>query len=124
MSLVASVLVGVLFASGTYLILRKDVLRVVWGIALISQAANVTVLTVGGLDAARAPIVGDGGGTLMDPLVQALILTAVVIGLGATAFTLLLVYRVYEENDSVNVDNISGRDDLYGITGGDGGSKE
>lgn len=118
MSLVLPILIGVLFAVGTYLVLRPDLLRVVWGLVLYSQAANLTVLTVGGIGAAQAPIV-DGSGPYMDPLVQALVLTAIVIGLGVTAFALLLTYRVYEENASLNAENVSGQDDLFGLTWGD-----
>lgn len=119
MSLVASLLIGVLFAAGTYLVLRRDLVRVVWGIALISQGSNLTIITMGGLAPARAPILAGHAGPRMDPLVQALILTAVVIGLGVTAFALILVYRVYQENESVNAANVAGWADLYGLRGGD-----
>ncbi|MDY7081892.1 MAG: NADH-quinone oxidoreductase subunit K, partial [Halobacteria archaeon] len=99
--------VGVLFASGTYLVLQRDIVRVVWGIILMSQAANVYLVTMGGLRGI-APIVGGeeagagaGTGTYTDPLVQALVLTAIVIGFGVTAFSLVLVYRLYEEHGSI-----------------------
>lgn len=122
MSVVAAGLIAVLFAAGTYLVLRRDLVRVVWGLALFGQGANLTVITMGGLTARAAPIVGHGHGQHMDPLVQALILTAVVIGLGTTAFALVLTYRVYEENQSLSADHVSGQDELYGIrrSGGDG----
>lgn len=116
MSATMALLIGVLFACGTYLVLRRDLLRVVWGLVLFGQAANLTVLTVGGIGPARAPILdGVAGVARMDPLVQALILTAVVIGLGTTVFALLLLYRVYEENQSLVADEVSGWADLYGV---------
>jgi multicomponent Na+:H+ antiporter subunit C len=100
---------GTLFAVGTFLILRRDVVRVVWGVAIVSQAANVYLVTMGGVEG-PAPIgkfgkefpaaLPPGGPT--DPLVQALVLTAIVIGFGTTAFALVLTYRVYEEHGTID----------------------
>ena len=95
---------GTLFALGTFLVLRRDVVRVVWGVVIVSQAANVYLVTMGGFGG-RAPI-GNfvGGGTLpTDPVVQALVLTAIVIGFGTTALALVLTYRVYEEHGTIDV---------------------
>jgi len=101
---------GALFALGTFLVLRRDVVRVVWGVAIISQAANVYLVTVGGL-AGDAPILsGHGGaeGATTDPLVQALVLTAIVIGFGTTALALALTYRVYQEHGTIDTYEIGG----------------
>jgi multicomponent Na+:H+ antiporter subunit C len=97
---VLAAVLGTLFAIGTFLVLRKDVVRVVWGITIISQAANVYLITMGGLSG-LAPIVGRDGSTT-DPLVQALVLTAIVIGFGTTALVLVLTYRVYEEHGTID----------------------
>jgi multicomponent Na+:H+ antiporter subunit C len=102
----ASVL-GILFALGTYLVLRRDVVRVVWGVTIISQSANVYLVTMGGLEG--GPPVGGhggGGGLVTDPLVQALVLTAIVIGFGTTALALVLTYRVYEEHGTIDTREI------------------
>ncbi|ESP89410.1 sodium:proton antiporter [Candidatus Halobonum tyrrellensis] len=96
---------GVLFTLGTYLVLRRDVVRVVWGVTIISQSANVYLVTMGGL-AGVAPIGRfgeEGAATPTDPLVQALVLTAIVIGFGTTALALVLTYRVYEEHGTIDV---------------------
>ncbi|MFB6097365.1 MAG: sodium:proton antiporter [Haloferacaceae archaeon] len=98
---VLAAVLGTLFAIGTFLVLRKDVVRVVWGITIISQAANVYLITMGGLSG-LAPIVGHDGGPTTDPLVQALVLTAIVIGFGTTALVLVLTYRVYEEHGTID----------------------
>ncbi|MEZ3115376.1 sodium:proton antiporter [Halobaculum sp. MBLA0147] len=106
--LLAGVL-GLLFALGTFLVLRRDVVRVVWGVAIVSQAANVYLVTMGGL-VGPAPI-GDFRGELgppTDPLVQALVLTAIVIGFGTTALALVLTYRVYEEHGTIDVYDLGG----------------
>ena len=101
---------GTLFAVGTFLLLRRDVVRVVWGVAIISQAANVYLVTMGGLGGV-APV-GDfregAAGAPSDPLVQALVLTAIVIGFGTTALALVLTYRLYEEHGTVNVYELGG----------------
>lgn len=95
---------GLLFAVGTFLVLRRDVVRVVWGVSILSQAANVYLVTMGGLSGS-APIVGHGasGAGVTDPLVQALVLTAIVIGFGTTAFALALTYRVYQTRGSIDL---------------------
>lgn len=102
--IVLATVLGLLFAVGTFLILRRDVVRVVWGVTIMSQAANVYLVTMGGLSGS-APIVehGGGNGTVTDPLVQALVLTAIVIGFGTTAFALVLTYRVYETRGNIDL---------------------
>ena len=103
---VLALVLGTLFALGTFLVLRRDVVRVVWGVTIISQSANVYLVTMGGLGGS-VPVLGHGGhgggaGTT-DPLVQALVLTAIVIGFGTTAFALVLTYRVYEEHGTIDL---------------------
>jgi multicomponent Na+:H+ antiporter subunit C len=106
-----AVVLGTMFALGTFLLLRRDVVRVVWGVAIIGQAANVYLVTMGGL-VGKAPLISrahHGGETAYtDPLVQALVLTAIVIGFGTTAFALVLTYRVYEENGTIDTRELGG----------------
>ena len=105
-----AVALGTLFAVGTYLVLRRDVVRVVWGLAVMGQAANVYLVTMGGPSPTEVvPVLPHGGepaGTVTDPLVQALVLTAIVIGFGTTAFALVLTYRVYEEHGTIDLDDL------------------
>ena len=97
---------GLLFALGTFLVLRRDIVRVVWGVTIISQAANLYLVTMGGLSG-TVPILGHGPpenpATVTDPLVQALVLTAIVISFGTTAFALVLTYRIYEEHGTIDL---------------------
>lgn len=107
---VIAVVLGVLFGVGTYLVLRRDVVRIVWGVTIVGQAANVYLVTMGGLGGS-APVLTDGhagAGPVTDPLVQALVLTAIVIGLGTTAFLLVLTYRLYEEHGTLDADELAG----------------
>lgn len=109
----ASVL-GILFAAGTFLVLRRDLLRVVWGMTILSQAANVYLVTIGGIvepSADSVPVLAGHGEHVphtTDPLVQALVLTAIVISFAMTAFALVLTYRVYQEHHTLDLTTLGG----------------
>lgn len=95
MTVLLAAVIAVLFGSGVFLMLKTDLLRVVVGMVLISHAANLTLMS-SGLGRGRAPIYPlPAGETISDPLVQALTLTAIVIGFAVTALLLGLAYRVY-----------------------------
>lgn len=82
-----------LFGIGAFLLLKRDLIRVVAGIMLISQCAVVTIIG-SSLSRGRAPIAVQPGQPVSDPLPQALALTALVIGLATVALLLALVHRV------------------------------
>jgi multicomponent Na+:H+ antiporter subunit C len=97
--------------------------RVVWGVAIMSQAANVYLVTMGGVDPGDvAPIVYEGTTGVTDPLVQALVLTAIVISFGTTAFALALTMRVYQEHGTIEMDEVgrSGREGVGQVGPADG----
>ena len=101
---------GLLFAGGTYLLLRRDAVRVVIGSLILSQTSNIYLMAMGG-SKGEVPILkhhGGGHSTITDPVPQALVLTAIVIGFATTAFTLSLTYRFYEENKEVDLDSLRG----------------
>ncbi len=95
------VLVGVivvLVTAGVYLLLERSLTRVIIGIVLIGNGVNVLFLVAGG-QAGGAPIVGTTPVEEMsDPLPQAMVLTAIVITLGMTAFLLAMAYRSWQLN--------------------------
>lgn len=93
------ILAGVLVTVATYLILSKGVLRVILGTAILSHAAHLLLMTMGGLKRGGVPVIGDGNGIYTDALPQALILTSIVISFAVTAFLLVLAYRTYQENE-------------------------
>lgn len=84
---------AVLFGCGAYLLLKRDLVRMVAGIMLISQCALVTIIGAS-LTRGRAAIDAQPGDAVSDPLPQALALTALVIGLATVALLLALVHRV------------------------------
>jgi multicomponent Na+:H+ antiporter subunit C len=109
MTLAVAATIGALFAFGTFLLLRDDLVKVIWGLSIITQAANVYLIAMGGIQKGTFELVpilashGEEAPATADPLVQALVLTAIVISFGTTAFALVLSYRAYQENGSMNV---------------------
>ena len=106
MTVLLAITAGVLFAAGTYLLLQKMLSRIIVGLGLIAHGANLILLGSGGRPGA-APIVGEDGvtGPVSDPLEQALVLTAIVITFGITAFLLALAYRSWTEQGSDEVED-------------------
>ena len=95
--LVPLVLIGGLTSAGVYLLLERNLTRMLLGLLLIGNAVNLLILTVGG-PSGNPPIRGrtsDGATTTADPLAQGMILTAIVITMGIAAFVLALTYRSY-----------------------------
>ncbi len=106
MTLLVAAAVGVLFGSGAYLLLKPDLLRVVVGIALIANAANLAVMA-SGLARGRSPILPLEDEQVSDPLVQAMTVTAIVISFAVTALLLSLAYRIYVSLRTVDLDELS-----------------
>ena len=83
--------VGVLVAAGVYLILQRDMMRIVIGFGLISHGINLTVLATGVLDRRQAPLLQYTGiAAAADPLPQSFVLTAIVISMAVSVFMLVL----------------------------------
>ena len=107
MELWLTLAIGMLFGTGTYLVLRRSLLKVVIGFSLISHGTNLLLLTTGKLKCGAVPILVEGyEGTYTDPLPQALILTAIVISFAVTAFMLALVYRTYQALGTDDLDRL------------------
>ena len=102
MSMMLALVVAVLFGVGTFLLLQRTLTRVIFGLVVMGHGANLLLQLAGGR-AGRPPVVGDdggaqivsqaGGGGFVDPLPQALALTAIVISFGVTAYLLAMAYR-------------------------------
>lgn len=105
MQVVLAFLIGGLYTVAIYLMLRQTIARVILGLALLTNATNLLIFTVGGLTRAEPPIVPNGRsqptGPFADPVPQSLILTAIVIGFGVLAFMMVLAFRT---NQIVSVD--------------------
>jgi multicomponent Na+:H+ antiporter subunit C len=98
-NLVLALLVGILLTTGTYLLLRRDAVKLVLGLTLLSYGVNFVLFSTGRLSRGIPPIIADKEsfqgeiGRFVDPLPQALILTAIVISFGITAFVVVLLNR-------------------------------
>jgi multicomponent Na+:H+ antiporter subunit C len=115
-SLVLIAVMAVLYACGVYLMLERSMTRVLLGFLLVGNATNLLLLTMVG-DVGSAPIVEDGvsAESMTDPMPEALILTAIVITFGVSAFLMALIYRSWrlEREDDVDddVDDVALRSD-------------
>ncbi len=95
MSLVTLAVAAILFAVGTYLVLQRMLSRVIIGLGLISHGANLLIMLAGTGPATPPVITGEIATQVADPLPQAMVLTAIVITFGITAFLLALALRSY-----------------------------
>ena len=104
-NLTLSLLAGVLVAAGVYLLLERSISRALVGLLLLGNGANVVFLVAAG-PAGRAPFVGRSPvGEMSDPLPQAMVLTAIVISFGATAFLLAMAHRSWQLARSDDVED-------------------
>ena len=102
MNVLFSFVVATLFGVGVFLLLKRDLFRVVMGMILISNAA-ILFTVAAGLSRGDAPILPIAEGAIIsDPLVQALALTAIVINFGVTVLLLVLLYQVWVTHQSVD----------------------
>jgi multicomponent Na+:H+ antiporter subunit C len=110
MEIFMSIVSGFLVTAGVYLLLQRQILKIIIGTAILSHAAHLLILTMGKLDRGAPPIIKDGITQYVDPLPQALILTSIVISFGVTSYLLVLAYRTYNENKTDNMEQLRGTD--------------
>ena len=100
---------GVFFTAAIYLLLSRTLIRMLLGLALLGNAVNLLIFVSGRLTRAVPPIVAEGEMAPLlgaNPLPQALILTAIVIGFAMFSFLLVLAYRAYQGLDADNTDTM------------------
>lgn len=107
MTLAVALAAGVCCAAGVYLMLSRDLVRCVIGLSILGSGANLVIFAAGRLGSDVPPLVPAGAVALLDsanPVPQALVLTAIVIGLALTCFSLVLVTRLLQESGSDDSD--------------------
>ena len=108
MEVVFAVLVGIFVSCGVYLILSRNLIRVMFGLSMLSSAINIALLAAGRLPRVGPPILSQDPDTplalIANPVPQALVLTAIVISFGLMAFVLVLTYRGFQELQTVDTD--------------------
>jgi multicomponent Na+:H+ antiporter subunit C len=114
MEIVLAIVIGGLYACAFYMLLRRSLVKLLIGLALLSHATNLLIFTAGGITRGSAPVLTDEVITpdqiFADPLPQALILTAIVIGLGVIAFALSMAFQTYRKMETDDLDQIKGTD--------------
>ena len=111
MQLVFAITVGVIVACSFYMMLRRSLVRLIVGLAMLTYSVNLLIFSISDPTRRGAPIIGETPVEAMaDPLPQALILTAIVISFGVLAFTVALGYRASQAVQSDDMDALQGTD--------------
>lgn len=110
MEYILAITVGLLYSCGIYLLLQRRLAQLIIGLGLLSNGTNLLIFTAGGLTYANSPVIPAGEDAITvpfaDPIPQALVLTAIVIGFGVLAFSLVLAHRVHMATGTDDIDDI------------------
>ena len=110
MTLVLALVTAVLFSCGAWLLMQRRLTRIIVGIGLLGHGANLLIFLMGRLTPGQAPLIPAGATQpiepFADPLPQALVLTAIVIGFGLKVFALVLVSRLYQSTGTDDLDQL------------------
>lgn len=114
MEIILVITIGILYSAGIYLLLRRSITKLILGIIFLSNATNLIVFISGGLVTGHPPFIKghaeEPPAGIADPLPQALVLTAIVIGLGIIAYTMVLKYKYHEKTGNEDIDEASETD--------------
>lgn len=114
MEIVLAFVIGGLYSAAIYMLLRRSLVKLLIGLVLLAHAANLLIFAAAGLTRARPPVIEANAMSLeqpsADPLPQALILTAIVIGLGVIAFALSMAFRAYKAVGTDDLDEMMSTD--------------
>ena len=110
MEVLLAIVIGALYGGALYMMMRRHLVKLIVGLALLSHGANLLIFTSAGLSRTSPPIIPEGllrpESAMADPLPQALILTAIVISFGVLAFALILFHRTYQSTQTEDVDKL------------------
>lgn len=111
MELVLIILIGILYATGIFLILRRSMVKLLLGITLMGNGTNILIFLLGNIVKGNPPIIAQDlkvfKDIYADPVPQALILTAIVISFGLTSFAIVLLKRVYAMLNTDDLDDLN-----------------
>ncbi len=114
MELLLVLLIGILYSAGIFLMLRRSMVKLLLGLLLLGNGANILIFLMGGLTKGKPPILKDSETAFTDvyadPVPQALILTAIVISFALTAFAIILLKKVYATTGSDDLDSLNIQD--------------
>lgn len=116
MEIILAIVVGLLFASGIYLMMRRSFVKLIIGLTMLGNGTNLLIFLLGRLVKGSPAFIGSMETMLKeaysDPIPQALILTAIVIGFGLQSFAIVLVRRVYKVVKTDDLDTINSTDEF------------
>ena len=109
MEIIISAIIGILYTTGIYLLLRRSLVKLILGIIFLNNATFLLIYISGGLKAINPAFLSDHSdyAKYSDPLPQALVLTALVISLGVTALILTVKYRYYQKTGTDDLDEVT-----------------
>ncbi len=111
MELLIVLLIGTLYGSGIYLMFRRSMVKLLIGLLLLGNGANLLIFLLGDLTRGEPPVIPADASMFTeiyaDPIPQALILTAIVISFGLQSFAIILLKRVYLSTGSDNLDDLN-----------------
>lgn len=115
MEILLAFLIGLLYAAGLYMILRRSLVKLIIGLILISNGANLLIFLLGRITKGLPPIIPEESKIFVeayaDPVPQALILTAIVISFGLQSFAIVLIKRAYKEVKTDDLDKMTSTDE-------------
>ena len=111
MELLLILMIGVLYAGGFYLLLRRSMVKLLLGITLLGNGVNLLIFLLGRITKGKPPVIGESAkfftDIYADPIPQALILTAIVISFGLQSFAIVLLKQVYVLVNSDDLDDLN-----------------
>lgn len=110
MELLLALMTGTLYAAGIYMLLRRSMVKLIIGLVLLGNGANLLIFLLGRIAKGQPPIIPEEGkmltGAFADPVPQALILTAIVISFGLQSFAIILIKRAYKVLHTDDLDEL------------------
>ncbi|HSJ66183.1 MAG TPA: Na+/H+ antiporter subunit C [Anditalea sp.] len=115
MELLLVVIIGLLYAAGIYMMLRRSLLKLIIGLIILGNGANMLIFLLGRIVKGKPPIIDSNesvlSGIYADPVPQALILTAIVISFGLQSFAIILIKRAYKVVKTDDLDEMNATDE-------------
>ncbi len=115
MEILLALLIGVLYAAGIFLILRRSLVKLIIGLILLGNGANLLIFLLGRITKDNPPIIPSDAkyfaDIYADPVPQALILTAIVISFGLQSFAIILIKRAYKVVKTDDLDQMNATDE-------------
>jgi multicomponent Na+:H+ antiporter subunit C len=115
MEILLAIMTGVLYAAGIFMILRRSLVKLIIGLILLGNGANLLIFLLGRIVKGKPPIIPEDSKVMLDafadPVPQALILTAIVISFGLQSFAIILIKRAYRVVQTDDLDQINAIDE-------------